>query len=369
MRKNLGNIIIFILFFFYLDLGASTYTWSAFSSKKEAYINESIYLKYTCAFSDRGELYTIEFNPVIDNETYNVTLLSENMKIVDGKRINTFEYIASVKKAMVIQFDFDIKMKKTTKDSIEETVLGRDNIENEDFFITVLKQNEISVDIKETNTSLTGDFTVDVEKDSLEIKAYEPYHFSVKISGNGNFKQINPILFEIDGVKVFSQNPILKTELTKKGETGFWSQKFALVSDENFVIPDLSVKYFDLNTQKLHNLEIESTKVNVLQVYKKEELLDDIEEDKPIDFSFLYYILTFVAGFLVGKINFKREKTDSKNKLFIEKISAAKSLNELSMILILENERKFSSVLTEIDTKESISLSQAKSKALKLIQD
>jgi len=132
MRKNLGNISIIFILFFNLSLFASSYEWSATANKKSAFVNEAILLKYMCKFSDRSELYTIDFNPVVENENYTIKPLSEQEQIVDGKRVNTFEYIAYVKRSGKMTFDFDMVMKKTNEDSIENTVLGRDNEQYEE---------------------------------------------------------------------------------------------------------------------------------------------------------------------------------------------------------------------------------------------
>ena len=86
MRNNLGRVFLIILIFLNLNLAASTYKWSVQADKTEAMINEAIYLKYICEYSDTAGLYIIEFNPVVDNDEYRVEILSETEKIEDGKK-------------------------------------------------------------------------------------------------------------------------------------------------------------------------------------------------------------------------------------------------------------------------------------------
>lgn len=364
MKKNLGKFLIFLLLCF--NAYASEYKWSVYSSKKEAFVNEAIYLKYVCEFSDRAELYSIEFNPVMQNEIYTIKPFSQNIKIEDGKKINTYEYIAFVHKPMLMDFSFDILMKKTNDDSIQTTTLGRDNLEKEEFIVTALKQESIKVNIKESATDIFGKFTLNVKQDEPQVKAYEPYHLDIKISGTGDFEDIKPIAYKIDGVKVFSQKPIQNIKLTKDGYKGEWNQKFAFVGDKDFVIPALNIEYFDGSVKSLN---VKQTDVKVQESFKKEELLDEVESEIKIDFEIIYYILTFIAGFLVAKIKFKTNKVNSKEKLFIEKVKNTKSINELSMLLILNNQKKFNEILLELDSGKLTSLDKTKRKVLKLIDN
>lgn len=74
----------------------------------------------------------------------------------------------------------------------------------------------------------------------------------------------------------------------------------------------------------------------------------------------MYYLFIFITGFLVGKINFETKKLSTKDEEFIRKVKASTSLNELSMLLILDNEKKFSDILSSIDSKELTSIVEAK---------
>ena len=357
MRNNLGNISIIFLLFLNLNLFASTYEWSATVNKKSAFVNEAVLLTYICTFSDRSELYTIDFNPVSDNENYTIKPLSEQEQIVDGKRVNKFEYIAYVKRSGKIVFDFDMIMKETNKDSIENTVLGRDNEQYEEFTSTYLKQKSLHVDIKRSEADLVGDFELEVKQGKTDVKTYEPFSLEFIIKGVGNFQTLKPISFKIDGVKVFSQKAILKSSLKKDGEYGVWSQKFAFVSAESFVIPAVAFEYFDIQKASKELLRFSGVEVEVTPAYQKAELLD--EESKGFEFKreYLYYLLTFIFGFIVAKINFKqKKKLYTKEDIFCDKVNKSKSLDELSIILAIYNAQKYRDVILSIEKGELTSL-------------
>ncbi len=361
MKRNLGKTLLLSLLFFTLNLYASTYEWSATANKNSAYVNEAIFLTYTCKFSDRSELYTIDFNPVSDNENYTIKPLSEKESIVDGKRVNTFEYIAYVKRSGEMLFEFDMVMKKTNEASIENTVLGRDNEQYEEFTSTYLRQKTLYVNIKRSEADLVGEFELEVKEDKPKVKAYEPYNLEFIIKGRGNFEKLKPLSFEIDGVKIFSQKAILKSTLKEDGEHGVWSQKFAFVSDKDFVLPDVAFEYFDIKKESKQLLRFNSLKVEVTPAYEKVELLDKEKKSFEFKLEYLYYLLTFILGFLVAKIKLKREKKlSNKNETICQKVKSTKTLDELSMLLAIDGSKKYGEILLKIEKKELTSINAAK---------
>lgn len=363
MKKILASIIIFSLVIL-LDLSASTYKWSAKSDKKTAYVNEAILLTYICQFSDASELYTIDFNPVQDNEHFSIKLLKESETLKDSKRVNTYEFIAYIKKEGPISFDFDVVMKKTTQESINSVIRGHyDDSKSESFISTPMKLLPLRVNVKDTSSKLVGEFILMVKQDTTKLTAYQPYNLEMQIQGVGNFSNLDSIHFVIDGVKIFTQDAVLKTNFGRDGEKGVWSQKFAFVSEKSFVIPKTSIEYFNLKTGRLEILTLNAVNVNIdKHVYKEEEILDT-EEKKDFLFKpeYLYYLLVFLIGFFVAKIKFNRLKPQKvEEELFLKSIKKATSLEKLCFLLVNKDVNKYKELISKIESKELTSLRKAK---------
>lgn len=363
MKKSLASIVVFLVVIL-LELSASTYKWSAQADKKTAYVNEAIFLTYVCEFSDATELYTIDFNPVQDNESFSIKLLKESQTIKNSKRINSYEYMAYVKRKGPVSFDFDIVMKKTTQESIESTTKGHyDDSVRASFISVPMKQLALSINIKETPSKLVGEFALKVKKDIPKLNAYQPYHLEIEIRGVGNFSMLAPVSFIIDGVEVFTQGAVLKTDLSQDGEKGVWSQKFAFVSEKSFVIPEVSIEYFAVKSAKLKVLTVEEVNVRVDKpAYKKEDLLD-IKEKKDFFYKkeFLYFPLIFLVGFLMAKIKLKRKKPqNTQEKFFLKSIQETTSLEKLCFLLVNKDAKKYEELISKIESKELTSLKKAK---------
>ncbi|MDF1879607.1 BatD family protein, partial [Sulfurimonas sp. SAG-AH-194-C20] len=274
IKKSLTNTIVFLTLIL-LDLNASTYKWSAKIDKKTAYINEAVLLTFVCEFSDNSELYTIDFNPVQNNQHFSIKLLKASQVLKNSKRVNTYEFLAYAKKEGFISFDFDIVMKQTTQDSINSTTNGHyDDSKLETFTSTPIKHLPLCINIKAAPSQLVGEFTLKVKQDIPKLQAYEPYNLEIQIEGVGNFSTITSIDFSIDGVKIFTQAKVLKTDFTQDGQKGIWSQKFSFVSDKSFEIPAVFIDYLDVKQGTLKILKFEGMNVKIDEdVYKKVNVL------------------------------------------------------------------------------------------------
>ena len=279
MRKNLGSFL-FLVTLLPIVISASTYKWSSFASKEKAYVGETVYIKYLCEFDDNAELYIIDFEPR-SNDLYDLVLLSKDEKLRDGKRVNSYEYILKAKLPQDLEVVLEATVKKTSLDSIIDSTTNHyddtkfDSIHEKN----IVKMKKITLEILDAPKKLLGRFELQVKKDESNIKAYEPYHLNIEVSGDGNFDEFKAINYEIKNVKIFAQKPTKNITLDKNGYKGSWTQKFAFVSAEDFTIPAKSIEYFDSTSQKMKTLQIEAIKVTVNKAYKKSELLDDVEED------------------------------------------------------------------------------------------
>ena len=367
MKKNRGSLFFLLMLFVSAELFATTYEWSAQIQKQKAYVNEPIYVHYTCAFSDRAELYSIEFNPSGEHEKFRVKSLHVNESIVDGKKVSSYEFLLFAKEGGEIEIAFEALMKLTSRESIEEMVIGRDNVKKEDTKKTVVKQEVFKLFIEETPSALVGDFALDVKKREPLVKAYEPYHLEIKIQGDGNFEALEPLRFEIEGVKIFAEDVVLNQKLTKEAQSGVWSQKFAFVGEKSFSIPKQEIEYFSLKTKKLEKLVIDAVDVKVEGGFAKEELLDVVQKKEFVfDSAYLYYVLTFVAGFLVGKIKRKKSVQTKPSDTFLQKVKDVKSLDALMVLLVVEDATRYEPLIKEIEQDMVTSLADAKKRTQKL---
>ncbi len=366
MKRNLGSLIVIILLVPTL-LIALPYKWEVMSSKKRAYTNEAIFIEYKCTFENSSEVYVIDFHPQKKTKDYEVVLVRETEKIQDKHRVNSFEYLLFVKKGGRFVFAPDVTMKETNEDSIKNSVLGRDNANYEEYRLTKQKQRALIFDIVPLANDLVGDFRLKVDHLQEGVKAFEPYHLDVTISGKGNFEALQKIEMKIDDVKVFTQPPKKNVKLTKDGYEGVWKQTFSFVAQKDFTIPKIKIAYFDLQSQTEKFLEYNATDVKVTQGYEIATLIDEEKQDFTFSWEYGYYFLTFCLGFLVAKVKLPKRvhKKSPKDVIFSQKLQNAKSIDEIAVLLVLQDSNYYKEIIRKIDKNSYKKLSDIKKELMR----
>ena len=102
-------------------------------------------------------------------------------------------------------------------------------------------------------SGLVGSFQIDSLLEPATIKAGESAILTVFLSGMGNVDRIPDLkLPELDQIKVYLDQAVLKIEPDAKGLTASKTMRWALVPEKegHYEIPSLSISFFDTETQK-----------------------------------------------------------------------------------------------------------------------
>jgi hypothetical protein len=347
-------------------LSAAPYRWSASISQEEAYLHEAVELRYLCRFDGTGALYTIDFDPPRETAAYRLKLLHESERIERGQRLNEYRFLLFPKEAGRLELEFPAVMRKTTRESIENTVIGRDNVEELDFTDTPVRTPKLELEVKGHGLRLVGSYAMKTEVSAAEVRAYEPLHVTVTVTGEGNLDKLRPFTIEIPGAEVFSEVPESDFERSDKGLRGRWVQRFAVVASGDFTLPELTLDYFDTDAKRPAKIVIPAKPIRVSAVYRPERLLDTAEKTPSWqwEWGYFYYLLTFVGGFLIGKWGRFGAKKEQGEGDFESRVRAAKTHGELAVVLAMRGDPRFGNLVEALE-KEQIGLSEAKRKALK----
>ena len=353
MRQNRGSlwgvIFLFVASFVY---GGEPYIWSLKTNKSSVYVNEAVEIEYTCDFEDKAFLYVIEFNPEGENEAYRMLPLGEVENIKESKRSNTYRYVLFPKKAGHKEFRFSALMRKTTKASIENSVIGRDNVESYAFIDKEALLPVIELEVLDQQEKMTGRFALNAALDKKEVKAYEPVHLDVHVSGEGDFDQMQDYNLSIDGVKIFSEPGEKHYRLTKEGFKGEWEQKFSLVGEKSFTIKPLELSYFDIGKKERVVLRSDTFDVKVTEGYKREELLDEVAKKEGSSwwsFTYLYFLLTFVSGVVTGGFVSQFRGVRKVPQGFEAEIGACTSVKNLLTKLVMSGDVRYRGVIQKYE--------------------
>lgn len=230
------------------------------------------------------------------------------------------------------------------------------------FFQTPAKKvsiysNSLTVVSKKTpnNQYLVGQFNISSSIDKKEIKVGESVSFKVKIEGIGNVDDIKDINLNIPNVTVYENEAKKNFNFFNNLYGGTYEKTFSIVSDKNFIIPEIKISYFNKKENKVFSKSTKEIPIKVIsikrslknikktQLVKNEEsVLNQSSETKSIKTSNLEKFSFFILGvfftslfFIIFNFYKKRKKEKNDNDLpLVKKIKKTKDCNELLKVLI-----------------------------------
>lgn len=367
MKKILGSLLILSISLF----AKSTYEWTVDLKEKALFEHQSTVLSMQCKFSKEGKNDDVEFFPPSDIR-FEFKLLSEKRHFEGVYQTLTYKYLLFAKKAGSYELLLKPTMLFTTQSAIDNVIEGRDNVNDLEVEKEVANIPAIKIEVEKTSSVLTGALSMKTDLDRQEASAYEPVHLELSIEGAGNLQDLDIVDFNIKGVQVFADKAEEGFVLSEDGYKGKWLQRFAFVGKEDFIIPSVEFHYFDLKDKKQKTLKTQTFSIKIkADGIQREDLIDAVDlPSSKIDFfsylEYLYYALTFMAGFIVAKLVKLPRKSIKKEKG--EKIKKAKNNKELLEVLMICEKNLFVSEIEDLEKavykSEKIELSVLKKRAL-----
>ncbi len=159
------------------------------------------------------------------------------------------------------------------------------------------------------DVDLVGDFTIKAKVDRETIKPNEPVNFEVVIDGEGNIENFGPLTLNIPDATIYADKPKIFEKYVGDRMHVTYKQKFSIISDKDFTIPALKVKYFSLKKRKIALLQTKPIKIKVVgakkatplptaSIEKKEKQKSKIEKSQRSNVAFSW--IAFGLGLFVG---------------------------------------------------------------------
>jgi len=225
--------------------------------------------------------------------------------------------------------------------------------------------NELVVNVKPlpANTTLVGQFKIEMALDKKVVEANEPLNITFKIKGIGNFEDIESLKPDIAGVSIYAEDPKANEFFDKGNYVGEFSQKMAIVADRNYTIPSVELKFFNTITGQIEvitssPIPIEVKGTSLVQESKRlhvERANTQVEPKVKIvqkGIDTLSAVAIFIGGIFLGVlmmlIPFKKYFAKDSNSLHVN----IKDKKVLLMFLLQHRDDKEAS--TMVDTLEAI---------------
>ncbi len=385
MKRLLGSFSIILILAATLQ---ASYSWSVHANKREVVVHEAVEIVLKCRFSDAAYGYFIELQE-LHHPDYEIELLFETEAQEAGREYYEYRYILFPNRVGDLVLHFKALMKQTTKESIENSVIGRDNVEDLAFESTSVALPPLHLHVNPSFAPLTGEMNLSLQSDATTGSAYKPLHLSITLEGVGNLQQAAPFELNISNATVFAEKPTYALELTAQGYRGSVTQHFAVVAHESYTIPSIQRKYWNLSQQRTQLLQSLPLHVEITPAYRREALLDAAPKEEVAqqeERGWIWSALAlFILGFTAGRYlrypwieraltQLRRmdtwlwpnseSKASQKSHDIHQAIRHCRTSQALLIYLIVVDSALYSDIVAALES-ERISLAQAKKEALK----
>jgi len=214
------------------------------------------------------------------------------------------KYVIIPKKEGIIDFDVRLKLGFAT-----QTVDAFGFITNSMRYKVL--QKEIKIKAKKVYDGLIGDFNISLNVDKTKVNANTPVNATLIIEGDGDLSSLGNIKLDIPNVTVYDNKPIIKDNK--------YIEKYVIVADNNYTIPPLSLSFYSLKEKRVKTISTKPINIIVRATHIQKPLIKKevnttiktVEKIKyKIDYRFIAiaFILGGIFGFLISKINLKKDK-------------------------------------------------------------
>ncbi len=321
-------------------------------SKQNAYLNEPIIATLTLSYNKEEnirDIKSIEFKA----------------KDIIAKVVSTKKVTNSINRLVI--YNLQLFPKKTGT-----LFIPRQDIKISTFDKKLLQtswkkiySNENIIVVKDipNNLDISGNLNIKANLNRKKYKSKEPIALTITIYGLGATDSIKPLKLNLQNQTIFNETPIIKEETINSKINNSFTQKFIIVAENNFTIPAIEFKYFNIDTQMVEYL---STKqINI-----------EISTQKKSTFKSYYIVVSTILGFLFGVIStillykvYNNSRVKSSN--LIINIKKSKRNKELyNRLLPYINRYKLDELLVKLEENidTNLNLKQYKKEAITIVK-
>lgn len=214
--------------------------------------------------------------------------------------------------------------------------------------------------------TFVGDFEIQASVDREKIASNENVNMTIKLSGYGNFDDLHELSLQTTA-NIFSDKPVIKSEVVDGKLEGKFEQKISLSSDKDFVINPIEFTYFSLKDGKVKTIKTQKFDINVDNKEAEKEIFlqatpkvatQPVVQQSTNNF-WLGYVLGILSAFLLlvfylfkDKMKFKKEK-NSDEKSLLKRLFQLKNRDKNAEIYIKQiEEYLYGDRITKLNKKE-----------------
>ncbi len=351
---------------------------------QDAYVGEEILFNMIFKYRKDTVLYDLKFTqPIFDN--FWSKQLSAPRQRKDSKYI-----IQELNFLLFPQKSGTLEIKPLKIDATVE-----DNRQSNNYFRRASKliniySNSLKLNIKPLpkDIYLVGEFNINTTIDKTTIKAGEAVSLQLSITGRGNIDDLEEYTLNIPNATIYD-NPSKKDyNIQNNKYGGSYKKSYSIVSQNDFTIPAITLKYFDKKTKTVKTVQSKSYDIKVIgtpivaqTLETKEQTISPIIKEKIItkvvkadtQDKILYFILGVIFAVVVTSIFifFRNRKSKVVESTLAQTIKKTKSVAELLRKLspFINIDSKLDKIIYKLEENRNIEFKKYKKEILTTVKE
>lgn len=253
---------------------------------------------------------------------------------------------------------------------------------------TPIYSNNLTLNIKPLpqDIKLIGNFSIETSIDKQNIDKGSAVSYKLTIKGRGNIDDIEELKLPLNDVTIYD-NPSKKDfNIVNNNYGGVYQKSYSIVSNKDFIIPSVEIKYFDIASKQVKTIKTKSYNIKVNGKEKKDTTLEIKQPIKQIETKTIEKVITtsdnqkiiwFLIGISIGIfISFIFIKYQYSAKRIVEhdiekNIKKAKSKDQLLKILIsyIDIDKELDKIILSLDSNDEVNIKNIKNEIIKIVKD
>lgn len=256
--KSLGSLSVLLLIT--VDLLASSETVITLLGPKEpVFVGEPFTLELMSQGCDAVE----KISPIFAEPKMNHIWLKKAYKTIhlqeDNCSVSKRRYLVSAQQSGLLKIA-PVEVKTAYDEGLRD---AWGNLKEERYWESHYS-NELELHVKRLplDTTLVGEFTFTLDVESRDVAVDTAINAEILIEGVGNFEDLSIVVPTIRGINIFTEEPIL--EYIDNADRERWRQKIIFTGEADFIIPSMSLEYFDLTDERVKKVQTEAVPIHII---------------------------------------------------------------------------------------------------------
>ncbi len=356
-------------------------------NKTTLYTGEDAILNMKFKYKKDLQIADLGFNMPVFNDIWSKKINEKNKSYEEnGFIVQELNFLISPQKAGHLRID-PIKIEAKV---IDENAFSY-SLFSQAAKLEKIYSNSLTLDVKPLpkGVNLVGDFSIKTSVSKNEIKAGDSLSFKVEIDGTGNIDDMDDIKLNIKDATIFDDKPKIQTKIVNDKYVGSYKKSFSIIANKDFEIPQIQLKYFDKNTQKVVVKSSPTYKIKVkniksqksfsgLEKAQPKEQVEVVKEKIVYKTSLNKMILSFILGVFLTIIAFsiyfyiksKRALKHKDDLSLLKLVKKSKNENEMIKILLpyIGYNKNLDEIIFKLEKDKSIDFKSVKNEIIKILK-